>query len=90
MSILTKLNAKYLRKRIHFLTRFRIGHCRLTYSFIFDGSGAPVWAECDCLLSVEHILVHCPNFIDKRIRYHIDGKWLAKILGDNIKMLWDF
>ena len=54
------------------LMRLRIGHCWLTHGFIIDGSSAPVCAQCNSILTVEHILVHCTKYVDERCQYHLD------------------
>ena len=66
------------------LTRLRIGHTRLTHSYILEGSSAPVCAHCGAPLSVEHILVHCPRFNHLRRKYFLFGKPLSDILGDSV------
>ena len=58
------------------LTRLRIGHTRLTHQYIVEGSDAPVCAPCDEVLSVEHILVHCPRYNNQRRRFNLQGKLL--------------
>ena len=68
------------------LTRLRIGHTYATHNFILEGRSAPVCAHCDRVLSVEHILVHCAMFLNQRRRYHLDGKSIAEILGDEINV----
>ena len=68
------------------LTRLRIGHTYATHNFILEGSSAPECAHCDRVLSVEHILVHCSMFLNQRRRYHLDGKSMAEILGDEINV----
>ena len=68
------------------LTRLQIGHCRLTHSFILDGGSAPVCADCDSILTVEHILVHCTRYFDERRQYRLDGMTIAEVLGDNINI----
>ena len=66
------------------LTRLRIGHTYLTHNFILEGSSVPECVHCGCVLSVEHILVHCSMFLNQRRRFHLDGKSVAEILGDEI------
>ena len=74
------------------LSRLRIGHTRLTHQYILEGSGAPVCAHCDELLSVEHLLVHCSKFNNQRQRFNLSGKSLPELLGDeaDIDALFDF
>ena len=66
------------------LTRLRIGHTHLTHKYILEGNSAPVCVHCDGLLSVEHILVHCPKFTSERRKYCLSGKSISDILGDEI------
>ena len=49
------------------LCRLRLGHTRLTHSFIIDREPMSQCASCMCPLSVEHILVECPEFDNKRV-----------------------
>ena len=66
------------------MSRLRIGHTHLTHNYILEGNGAPVCDQCDCVLSVEHILVHCSKFVNQRQRYHLNGKSVAEILADSV------
>ena len=69
------------------LTRLRIGHTRMTHGFILDGGSAPECAHCDQLLSVEHILVHCPRYLRERQKYHLSGKSVREILDDRVDII---
>ena len=62
----------------------RIGHCWLTHGFILDGGSAPVCADCDSFLTVEHILVHCTRYVGERRLYCLDGMTISEVLGENI------
>ena len=64
------------------LTRLRIGHTCLTHNYILEGSSAPVCAHCSVSLSVEHILVHCPQYDRLRSKHFLTGKPLSEILGE--------
>ena len=65
------------------LTRLRIGHTRVTHSFLFEGATPPVCEHCQIQLSVEHILIYCTHLQEKRRFYHMDGKQIEEILGDD-------
>ena len=65
------------------MTRLRIGHTRVTHSFLFEGATPPVCEHCQMQLSVEHILIHCTHLQEKRRFYHMDGKQIEEILGDD-------
>ena len=41
------------------LTRLRIGHTRLTHSFILLGEDPPECIPCGCPLTIKHILTEC-------------------------------
>ena len=69
------------------LSRLRIGHTRLTHQFILEGGDAPVCARCDSPLSVEHILVHCPQYSNERQKFNLAGKCIGEILGDDVDVL---
>ena len=66
------------------LTRLRIGHSRLTHSFILNGSEAPRCARCNSIVSVEHILVLCPLNNVARQKYGFLDKQLSQILGNDV------
>ena len=65
------------------LTRLRIGHTYLTHNFILEGSNAPECACCDSLLTIEHILVHCPRYRNER-NNHVKGRNITDILGEEV------
>ena len=64
------------------LSRLRIGHTHLTHKFLLEGSDAPECARCNTALSVEHILVHCPNYLAQRHRFNLFNKSLSELLND--------
>ena len=51
------------------LCRARIGHTHLTHAFLLKGEGQPQCGPCLCLLSVEHILLHCPVYANSRAQH---------------------
>ncbi|XP_076042208.1 uncharacterized protein LOC143026096 [Oratosquilla oratoria] len=80
------------RKKQVILTRLRIGHIPLTHKFILDSGSAPECAHCGTLMSVEHILVHCPKFLNIKTKYNLHSKSLKEILGEeaDIDQLFGF
>ena len=50
------------------LCRLRLGHTRLTHSYLIDHSRESECEHCQCPLSVQHILVECPEFHGARIQ----------------------
>ena len=66
------------------LRRLRVGHTYFSHNFILEGNSALVCAHCGRLLSVEHVLVHCPKFRNQRWKYHLEGKSIGAILDDNV------
>ena len=70
------------------LARLRIGHSRLTHSYLLLGEPPPHCDDCVVPLTVEHILSECPTFSEQRLAaFGVDGVThplpLADILGDN-------
>jgi len=47
----------------------RIGHTRLTHSYLLSGDDQPVCSPCQCPLTVKHFLIECVNFAPIHIRY---------------------
>ncbi|GBN62470.1 hypothetical protein AVEN_50835-1 [Araneus ventricosus] len=50
------------RKADTLLTRLRVGHTRYTNRHLLLGEQAPTCSQCNCSMSVQHILSECPNF----------------------------
>ena len=61
-----------VRKEKIILTRLAIGHTRLTHEHLLVGQRPPRCPLCGIQLTVQHILIDCPNLQQKRIEYHIN------------------
>jgi len=51
------------------LNRLRIGHSRVTHSYLFSGDDSPACQSCGIPLTVKHMLVECANLQDIREKY---------------------
>ena len=51
------------------INRLRIGHCRLTHSYLLSGDDLPTCDTCTLPLTVKHILLDCPSLQDIREKY---------------------
>ena len=51
------------------LARLRIGHTRLTHSFLLKGDDIPVCIPCNKELTVQHVLIDCVDFDLIRRKY---------------------
>jgi len=51
------------------LRRLRIGHNRLTHSYLLNRQGQPECSHCDCALTVAHVLLECNHYNMVRQRY---------------------
>jgi len=51
------------------LNRLRIGHSRLTHSYLLCGDALPTCQSCGIPLTVKHILVECTNLQDVCEKY---------------------
>ena len=75
------------RKEEVILARLRIGHTRLTHSFLMEKGPQPYCEDCLVPLTVRHLLVECPSCGDERSEFlgdcrDRDGSFsLSKILG---------
>ena len=49
------------------LARLRLGHTRLTHSFLMSRSPKPCCPTCKTALSVSHILLDCPQYAQARL-----------------------
>ena len=66
------------------LSRLRIGHTHLTHKHILSRDNPPVCDQCRVTLTVEHILVECPNFNPERRVNGLEGKSLKILLGEDV------
>ena len=66
------------------LTRLRIGHTRMTHSFLLSGDSAPECIFCDLPLTVEHLLVYCTQYDPARQRYQLANRSIREILGPEV------
>ncbi|GBO13458.1 hypothetical protein AVEN_248925-1 [Araneus ventricosus] len=57
------------RKADTIITRLRVGHTRYTHRHLLMGEQASMCTQCNCIMSVLHILSECPNFNSLRLRY---------------------
>ena len=71
------------RRTERILTRLRIGHSRVTHSFLLEGSSPPLCDDCQVQLTVQHIMVDCSMLNEKRHLYQLDGKSLDALLGED-------
>ena len=51
------------------VNRLKIGHSRLTHSYLLSGEDQPICTKCDTVLTVKHILLDCPGLRDVRLKY---------------------
>ena len=63
--------------------RLRIGHTRLTHSFLLTGDDLPECGTCQCPLTVKQILVECVDLKDVRNKHFVASS--IKDLFDNIE-----
>jgi len=49
--------------------RLRIGHTRLTHSYLLSGTDQPECSACHCPLTVKHILIECPALTSSRNKH---------------------
>ncbi|GBM90032.1 hypothetical protein AVEN_110056-1, partial [Araneus ventricosus] len=57
------------RKADTLLTRLRVGHTRYTHRHLLFGEQTPMCSQCNCSMSVKHILSECPNFNSQRFKF---------------------
>ena len=51
------------------LARLRIGHTRLTHSYLMSGEYQPYCDDCLMPLIIRHLLVDCPSLLELRQRF---------------------
>ena len=68
------------------LCRLRIGHTRLTHLPLLQGEAYPLCEGCFVFLTVHHILLDCPNYVDIRRRIYgatAAALTISDVLGDD-------
>ena len=72
------------------ITRLRIGHTRLTHSYLMSRDSRPECAACKCPLTVKHLLLECPYFSNIR-RKHFTCSSMKELFEDvNPRHIIDF
>ena len=66
------------------LSRLRIGHSKLTHKFLLERDDPPRCDHCQCILTIEHILVECQRYRSQRREHHLDNMEIGNILGNEI------
>jgi len=64
------LSSSYQRKDQTIYNRLRIGHTRLTHSYLIEHTDSPKCTNCNQLLSVKHILTECTSYDQTRHQYY--------------------
>lgn len=65
------------------LTRLRIGHTRLTHSFLLSKEAPPICECCGTTLDVRHIVLHCRKYSDDREKYGISPTSLKNAMTND-------
>ena len=50
----------------------RIGHTRLTHSYLLDKTPVPVCNSCKTQITIEHILLNCQKYTNERKKYNVN------------------
>jgi hypothetical protein len=65
----TKLHSITKRRDEVALHRRRIGHTYLTHSYLLKRENNPDCINCNCMLTIQHILIECPVYSVARLKY---------------------
>ena len=72
------------------LCRIRIGHSRLTHAYKMDKHDEqPKCYECNCNLSIKHIMVDCPKYKQERENFLV-GSTTEEILNNCDRAIINF
>jgi len=66
----TKQNGSLSRRDAVSINRLQIGHTRATHAHLLDDNDEAVCTTCSTSLTVNHILMECPQFNHLRQQYH--------------------
>jgi len=70
----TKLNGSLGRKDAIIMNRLQIGHTRATHAHLLGGDDEAFCTTCYTSLTVNHILMECPQFNHLRQQYHFGSR----------------
>ena len=63
-----------IRKEVVILARLRIGHTRVTHSYLLQGEEQPQCVGCDAPFTVRHFLLECGDFAQvTKYWFHVDN-----------------
>ena len=54
----------------------------MTHQFILEGGDPPVCDLCNEVVTVRHLILSCPKYLQQRLKYRIHGKTAVEVLGD--------
>jgi len=66
------------------ITRLRIGHSRMTHSYLLSRESQPVCDHCKCHLTVKHMLLECPSTGTTVVRHKYFSSTTLKELFSNV------
>jgi len=72
------------------INRLRIGHTRLTHTYLLSGDDQPVCSACQSPLTVKHFLIECVNFAAIRSRYFCASSMKDVFENVNAQSIIDF
>lgn len=79
------------RKQQAAITRLRIGHSKITHSHIISRTPAPTCDHCNTSLTVQHVIIQCPQHESWRKTYRIPKDLPAALNeGSNVTNLLQF
>jgi len=76
----TKHNGSLSRRDAVIMNRLQIGHTRATHAHLLGNDGQAVCTTCYTSLTVNHILIECPQFNHLRQQYHF-GSTLKELFN---------
>ena len=78
------------RREAVIINKLRLGHCRLTHSYLMSGDDQPVCESCRLPLTVKHILVDCPNILVRLCCSNRRKKKKKERLDDVREAKWEY
>lgn len=71
INIIRRYNPNLNRRDLTVMRRVRIGHTRLTHSYLLDREDPPQCSACQAQLTCKHIVVECPVYVQNRQKHGI-------------------
>ncbi|ESO09997.1 hypothetical protein HELRODRAFT_167833 [Helobdella robusta] len=85
----TKIN-ELSRNNLNIINRLKLGHSKITHSWILNKTNPPICENCDTKLTIQHILIECQNYNEIRKKHQIPNDIRSIFKDEKLQNLLSF